>query len=475
MSDCGQTIFTRLIAAICIGIWVLLMPCALQSAPGVLQGRIVAERLNVREKPSRESAVISVLDKETSVEIHNHLSGWYEILLNQSIRGFISDKPEYVIVTSSDSIDVSSLKGQTRQIRSDLEKRHTEIRSFTDQEKTILASLGQMENRIHQTLTELDLLQKESRTIDNRIIETDARRQEVLSQTALVEQQAARRLRTLYKLSRLGALHLLASAETLSDFEHRKAMLDRILSQDQKLLNEFFENQNTLTELTDQLRLLQQDNHDRHSLIQKKLDFLSAETERHKNLLAEIRSKKALEMRTIEALKQDAVQLNEMIEKLAVDSTPEMNSVSHQMNEPESNSRFVSRKGKIQPPVSGKPVSRSDALFASGLNAAVDRGGIHFQTDRGEPVHAIHPGRVVFSEWVKGYGNMIIIDHGEHYFSVYAHLADFFRIKNDAVQGGEVIATTGSTDSITGSGVYFEIRKRSEPVNLEQWLQINAK
>ena len=240
-------------------------------------------------------------------------------------------------------------------------------------------------------------------------------------------------------------------------------------------MNEFSENQITLTELTDQLWLLQQDNLDRHSLIQKKLNFLSAETERHKNLLAEIRYKKALEMRSIEALKQDAVQLNEMIEKLALDSTQEMNSDSHQLNEPKSNDRFVSRKGKLHPPVSGKPVSRSDARVESGLKAAVDRGGIHFQTDRGEPVHAIHSGRVVFSEWVKGYGNMIIIDHGEHYFSVYAHLADFFRIKNDAVQDGEVIATTGSTDSITGSGVYFEIRNRSEPVNLEQWLQINVK
>ncbi|MGD9973615.1 MAG: peptidoglycan DD-metalloendopeptidase family protein [Desulfatirhabdiaceae bacterium] len=481
MSDCGQTFFTRLIGMICIGIWVLHMPCTVLSAPGVLRGRIVADGLNVREMPSRESAVIDVLPKETEIEIHNHLNGWYEILLNHDIRGFVSDSPEYVAVTSSDviepanrSTEISGLKRQTRQIQSDIEKRQTEIRSFTDQEKSILANLGRMEKRINQTEDELASLQTEIRSIESRINEIDARRTDAMNQMALIEQQAAIRLRTLYKLSRLGSMHILASAETLSNFEHRKAMLDRILSHDQKLLNEFSDHHKVLTGLTDQLMRLQQDNADRNSLIQKKLDFLSAEKNRHNHLLAEIRSKKALEMRSIEALKQASVRLDKTLETLARDDTPDISPDNDQIRESDSGIRFASRKGKLQPPVSGKPVSQSDALFESGLNAAINRSGIHFLTDRGEPVRAVHSGRIVFSEWIKGFGNMVIIDHGEHYFSVYAHLTDFFRIKNDTVQGGDVIGTTGLTDLGSRSGVYFEIRKRAEPLDVRQWLQMEA-
>lgn len=480
MPDRRQTFFARLIALYFFGYTVFILSSG-YPAPLVLQGRVLVDRLNVRETPSRESNVLTILPRNTIVEIHNHLSGWYEILLPNQQRGFISDRPEYVRMedaapeilppSSPDTKPqvVANLNQQTRQIRSDLERRQAEIKTLSKEENSALHNLGRMERRISQSQEELETLTTESRSIDGRIQATTARQQELFQKTEHVERQAALRLKTLYKLSRLGTMHFLASTNTLSQLEYRKNMLGRVLSEDWKLLNELSEMKKELDQLSADLSVLQEENRTRQSLIQKKKEFLSSEKERQKTLLAEIRSKKNLEMQAISALQQASDELNSMLVKLTAEPQEQLPAATPPIGVEKSGS-IVSRKGRLSPPVAGKTLSIPAAELQAGIHAAVGRLGLHFQTDRGEPVHAIHSGKIVFSEWVKGYGNMMIIDHGDHYFSVYAHLEDFFRIRGDIVQTDDIIGTAGETNSISGAGVYFEIRKKSEPVDLRQWL-----
>lgn len=92
----------------------------------------------------------------------------------------------------------------------------------------------------------------------------------------------------------------------------------------------------------------------------------------------------------------------------------------------------------------------------------------------GEPVHAIFRGTVIFAEWLKEYGQVMIIDHGEHYCSLIAHAEQLLKQVNETVERGEVIATVGKTGALKAPGLYFEIRHHGSPVDPLEWLRADT-
>lgn len=96
--------------------------------------------------------------------------------------------------------------------------------------------------------------------------------------------------------------------------------------------------------------------------------------------------------------------------------------------------------------------------------------GIIFFAPEGLPVHAVLPGKIVFSDWLKGYGLLIIIDHGNGMMSLYAHNESLFKSKGNLVKKGEQIARVGHTGGLRENGLYFEIRRRGKAIPPRQWL-----
>jgi len=101
------------------------------------------------------------------------------------------------------------------------------------------------------------------------------------------------------------------------------------------------------------------------------------------------------------------------------------------------------------------------------------RNGVEIEAGRGFPVKAVFKGKVIFSDWFRGYGNLLIIEHGEGFFTVYAHALELFKKKEERVETGEVIATVGNPGSREGPNLYFEIRQHEKPVDPLAWLKRN--
>ena len=89
----------------------------------------------------------------------------------------------------------------------------------------------------------------------------------------------------------------------------------------------------------------------------------------------------------------------------------------------------------------------------------------------GEEVRAVERGKIVFADRFSGYGKMIIIDHGERFYTIYAHLSELFKKSGQGVQKGEPIALVGDSDSLRGARLYFEIRKDGKPLDPLAWLR----
>ena len=136
------------------------------------------------------------------------------------------------------------------------------------------------------------------------------------------------------------------------------------------------------------------------------------------------------------------------------------------LDTPRSAQRFAGMQGKLLLPVEGRISHR----FGNRRNQGkLKWHGIFIDAKEGESVHAIHSGRVVFSDWLRGFGLLMIISHGEGYMSLYGHNQALFRETGDWVSAGEVIAAVGDSGGQDKTGLYFEIRIDGKPNNPQNW------
>lgn len=128
---------------------------------------------------------------------------------------------------------------------------------------------------------------------------------------------------------------------------------------------------------------------------------------------------------------------------------------------------FKKRKGQLIWPTTGPIKHRFGQQRAQGR---LKWNGIVIKNKSGAKVKAIHGGRVVFSDWLRGYGLLIILDHGDNYMSLYGHNQSLIKETGDWVNAGEQISSVGNSGGQSESGLYFEIRKNGKPSNPSRWL-----
>jgi septal ring factor EnvC (AmiA/AmiB activator) len=96
---------------------------------------------------------------------------------------------------------------------------------------------------------------------------------------------------------------------------------------------------------------------------------------------------------------------------------------------------------------------------------------VFFRAPEGDEVHAVAAGRVVFADWLRGYGNLLILDHGDDYLSVYANNESVLKRVGDAVHAGDAVATVGASGGNESSGLYFELRHQGRAFDPAPWLR----
>ena len=132
--------------------------------------------------------------------------------------------------------------------------------------------------------------------------------------------------------------------------------------------------------------------------------------------------------------------------------------------------RFGQLRGQLRFPVRGELVGRFGAPRADG---GTTWKGVFIRAGSGADVRAVAGGEVVFSDWLRGYGNLIIVDHGSDYLSIYGNNDALLKEVGDAVTGGDAIASVGAGGVGSESGLYFEIRHQGQPLDPMQWVRLN--
>ena len=130
---------------------------------------------------------------------------------------------------------------------------------------------------------------------------------------------------------------------------------------------------------------------------------------------------------------------------------------------------FAALRGRLPLPVEAPLIGRFGKVRDE-FGTEIVRNGLLFGAERGAPVFAVAEGDVRFAGWFRGYGRLLILDHGADHFTVTGHLDRFLVDVGDTVRAGELIGRAGDSGSLAGSRVYFEIRRRDEALNPTAWL-----
>jgi len=461
------------------GLLLILNPKTTGAENGHSIAIVAVDEIRVQSEPGRNGLTQKTLGRGSKFKIIKHRQGWIQILHNGEV-GFIRDQGQTIKIVQGKKAaagrKASKMQPEQRQQLDRFEKRketiqreirqgQKEVEVFARQESETLKRLNQVEQSLNKSKRRTSAIRKELKKLDNAIDETKHSSDELKKKIRANEKYVAQRLVALYKMNWLGKFHLLASAESMHEFIQRKAALERILAHDDRVRQDLLSDQNELKAVLDRLNRLKDQKSARARELNKQYRQMSRERSTRANLLEDIRGQKALELAAIDALTQAS---NELDRKINLMNTS-INTPAEDINP--SQLTFSSHKGLLNRPVNGRIISLYGPYKNSKYNITNFRSGIDIEADIGEPVRSVYKGKVLYSSWFKTYGNMIIIDHGKNYYTVYAHLEEIFKAKGDDVETGEVIATAGDTGSMTGAKLYFEVRHHGKPVNPLPWLK----
>src|SRR5437016_2452882 len=206
-------------------------------------------------------------------------------------------------------------------------------------------------------------------------------------------------------------------------------------------------------------RDLQRQPHARRADRQK----IVAERRERRRVLERVAGEVRKSRKEIRVLRADEARLARLIERIGrilVESVPEPG---------DRHVTFSTLRGQLRLPVRGELTGRFGAPRGA---AGTEAKGVFIRAPEGQPVRAIAGGKVVYADWMRGFGNLLIVDHGEAYLSVYANNESLLKQVGDAVAPGDSIATTGASGGNEESGLYFELRHLGRAFDPLRWVKL---
>jgi septal ring factor EnvC (AmiA/AmiB activator) len=362
---------------------------------------------------------------------------------------------------------IQSPREQSHKVEEQLEQGRSQVENMQRQERKIIEQLDQMELHLQEFRENARRLKAEHESVRREISERRVRLKELTRELDGLQGLLARRLEALYKFGKQAYLEFLISSSDIADLQHRWVYLRDIAEQDQQLLGRLRQQKTEAEEL-------------RTSLVQRerKLAGLVADIDQEHQHIEEVRREQVAMLQKVHSQEQTYQQYVQELMGLARELDAKIlglqqegsgSSGSETLLQP---GGFANQKGALRHPVHGDIVARFAAVQHQTFGAMIRRNGIDIAAQPLSPVVAVYSGQVLYSGWIKGYGRVIIIDHGDKYYTVSAQLGDVSKQVGERVEAGEVIGYAGyaPVDSQKGT-VYFEIRHEGKPLDPLAWLR----
>ena len=349
--------------------------------------------------------------------------------------------------------DLADLQQRIRRGKADLER-------IRQGESSVLEVLDEIEGS-------LDRKRRKLETLNSRLRE----RQRDLDEATLAAHAAseafddgrgalAGRVRALYKWQRAGTPFVLLNGEfSAAELMRRKRHLDTLLARDRNLIRTLSRNVRRSRSLRLAVEARRRELAEERDAVAALRDDLTEERARRRDTLDSLRRERTLRERALGELEEAARRLQGIIDLSEKSRRPA----------PEGVPGLVA--ASLELPVEGRIVSGFGVHKHPDLNVDVHRPGIDIVAPVGAEIRAVEGGSVLYADRLSGYGNMLIIDHGRRYYTLYGHLSKLDKAVGDRVERGERIAWVGGDGPSGRSRLYFEVRKNGKPVDPIPWFR----
>ncbi|MCG8553567.1 MAG: peptidoglycan DD-metalloendopeptidase family protein [Desulfobacterales bacterium] len=452
------------VAAVFLG---LADPCCAQV---LYKGKINASKLNVRAAPDNLSKVVVVLNKGERVdvlEMKGGVGGWLTVEY-QGMKGYIRNRSRYILlkpVSSHPPAQKTPGLNQSEQaaIAKRIQEEHQKVQQFSRQEMQILDGLNQIDMALNQARLTARDLRRDAVVISQEIEKNKTRTVDLKKSMEATRDYAGKRLNALLRMHMIGRLEMAGPPSSLFDFVITQNALKKVVESDFSMLEKQARNLEELKKLKQDLNSQRKLKSGLEEQLAYEIKIRKREALKKERILKDIRRRKRLSLAAKHSLEVSSRALSQTISAI----TPP--DVSARVK-----TSFAKQKGRLLLPVNGKIISKFGTKRKGDYNAFTFQSGIDIKADRGTPVKTVFSGEVIFAQWLKGYGNLMIINHGNSYYTLYAHVEELYKEKGERVETGEIIGTAGDTGSIKGPCLHFEVRHHGKPVDPLKWLKKGA-
>lgn len=354
---------------------------------------------------------------------------------------------------------VQQRQAELEQLRQKIAKLQDELNVDRGRYDSLMSELRRVERRIGRVGRSINRLNGQMGEQERKLAQLQKRRGEL--QASIIEQRRylAGQIRAAYAMGRQEYVKILLNQEdpsavgrTLTYYDYlNKARSERIANIDATIV-ELEQVRAELNRENERLRRLRaQREQEREEMVATRKERQGVVT----SLKAEIQGKD----QQLDGLLADEKELKSLLQALteALEDIPAA---------PGDHQPFGRLKGKLSWPTSGK------RIFAFGESRNLGKlrwQGVVIAAKGGQEVRAVSHGRVAYADWLRGYGLLMIIDHGDGYMSLYGHNQSLYREVGDWVERGEAIAAVGNSGGIDNNALYFEIRKNGKPTDPVRW------
>jgi len=347
-------------------------------------------------------------------------------------------------------------------------------------EAVVSTELQEINRNLVQKESDLGRLDRDLKGVESSLSRTGREILRVTDEANRKKQEIEHRLASLYKAGELGALRMFFSAESFPQMAENIRYMRSILENDKKIFAEYDQKIVELRKLkVDLERDAAKKAHIKEGIAVKKLE-IEQEKSKKAAYLVKVRQDRSSYEKSLKELQANAARLQTMMERLEALSRRKLSSRHEKPGSrlkplaelpPVPDRGFASQKGRMSLPVRGEIVENYGKHKHPDFNSYTFSKGLSISAGAGSDIKSIYDGSVIFADYFKGYGNMIIIDHGGGYFSLYAHAARILKKVGAEIARNETVATVGDTDSSRGPMLYFEIRHQGKPVDPAGWVR----
>ena len=350
-----------------------------------------------------------------------------------------------VLCTASATFS-QSYEERLKSIQSEVREKQHALSTSSDNLDQLQYQLGQHARKLNEAKLNLEKADESLAVSKSKLADLNKQADALSRQHTSHLSLLAAGMRSMQHDARTHRFNYLLSADDWSNFERRAVYYGYFSRERENKLSQLAKQLSRMSDIRmaigEQNRMLALKREEQQKILQK----IEHERQEKQGVIKLLETKVAQEQRAIATLKKDAAELRRIIEQMASSDASSL--------------KFYTRKGRLPWPLDRPVISRSD-------NEKLP--GIFLTADANTEVKSIYDGYVVFSDWFRSYGMLLIIDHGDGYMSLYANNEVLYKDVGDTVLSGERIAEVGNGGTSNNTGLYFEIRKFNQQLNPKLW------